>query len=364
MTKVLLDGQAFSLQRRGGVARVMGNIYGQYLKKPETRAGVQIRFGIFAVRYSDIHEMTNKRVFIIQSGRGFAKLLLITNWFYLWVTNYDILHSTHYFRPYLFRKRGSKHVVTLHDMIPEDHPEYFPSGNPHFHKKLFLENADKIVCVSYYTKSRLAFHYPHLENRAVVVYPGVKKSNTKFSGIQQSYFLYVGDRGKYKDFHTLARAFSITNASNLGVSIFCVGGGEFSDKEMELFKSLRISSNIFRHDLSEEELACAYAQSLATVVTSSVEGFGLPVIEAMVHGSIVIASDIPVFKEIAGAAFVPFPQGDSKTLGTLMNDFCNNPDSYSKFRSKGREIAKLYTWEKMFEQLIEIYKELKPTDID
>jgi alpha-1,2-rhamnosyltransferase len=69
---------------------------------------------------------------------------------------------------------------------------------------------------------------------------------------------------------------------------------------------LRDKALFLFHDLSDAELAHAYRHAKALVFPSHVEGFGLPIIEAMQHGLPVIVSDIPVHREVAGerACFV------------------------------------------------------------
>jgi alpha-1,2-rhamnosyltransferase len=72
------------------------------------------------------------------------------------------------------------------------------------------------------------------------------------------------------------------------------------------------------HDLDDAELVHAYAQAHALIAASYVEGFGLPLVEALGCGLPVVAADIPVFREIGGTAVDFFPLGDAVALAALL----------------------------------------------
>jgi glycosyltransferase involved in cell wall biosynthesis len=80
-------------------------------------------------------------------------------------------------------------------------------------------------------------------------------------------------------------------------------GAEWTPQMQKLIQSLGIGKSIIRlQGLERSELAELYRQATITLVTSESEGFGLPVIEALACGSPVVASDIPVLREVGGNA--------------------------------------------------------------
>jgi len=359
MVQVLLDGQAFSLQKRGGVSKVFANILSEYLKKPVAMRLVKLRLGVVVSRYADTQDLTSHPVLQLKTKRNYVKFSLIVNWMCLWILPYQILHSTHYFGHYLKRRPGTKHVVTLHDMIPEDFPEFFEGRYPHFQKGKFLEDADVIICVSEYTKSRLATHYPHLLGKAKVVYNGVNLPvKTSKPAQRKSQFLYVGDRGSYKNFPLAASAFSMILKKYPQTSLLCIGGKPFSHEELTLLLKLGINENISQISVSEQELQQKYRESIATVISSRVEGFGLPVIEAMANNCVVIATDIPVFNEIAADAYLKFQSGNVEELFERMLEVVEGLEDFEGLRISGFENAKIYSWSRMYQELERIYLEL------
>jgi glycosyltransferase involved in cell wall biosynthesis len=245
-------------------------------------------------------------------------------------------------------------------MIPEDFPEFFEGRYPHFQKGKFLEDADVIICVSEYTKSRLAIHYPHLIGKAKVIYNGVNLPvKSAKSAQRKSQFLYVGDRGSYKDFPIAASAFSMILKKYPQTSLLCIGGKPFNREELTLLHKLGINENISQISVSEQELQQKYSESIATVISSRVEGFGLPVIEAMANNCLVIATDIPVFNEIAAGAYLKFQSGDVEALFGRMLEVVEGLEDFEGLRISGLENAKMYSWSRMYQELEEIYLELE-----
>jgi glycosyltransferase involved in cell wall biosynthesis len=74
-----------------------------------------------------------------------------------------------------------------------------------------------------------------------------------------------------------------------------------------------------------------YRRASAVLVTSEAEGFGLPVIEALACGAVVVASDLPVLREVGGAAVVFCPVADidtwAKTVAGVLTDPTAAPPS-------------------------------------
>ena len=361
MSRVLYDGQIFSIHKRGGIARLFHSVFQEYLSSRgiDKSSGPTISLGLILSRYADSQNLKIWRPPFAISSRGMSKIALMVNWLCLWSFKYEILHSTYYFRGFLHRKPGTKHVVTLHDMIPEDFPEFFPEGSPHFQKETFLRDADRIICVSNFTKSRLLHHFPDLANKAVVISSGVNFPNNLDLSIERNNtILYVGKRGSYKDFKTLVRALPMILEKNPETQILAVGDQPFTNSEHSLILELGLKDKILQQELTDTELQSAYQTCLLTVVTSHVEGFGLPVIEAMANGSLVVAADIPVFREISNDSFVPFAPGDPNDLALKIHGLLKNRKTWNEMREIGRRTSSHYAWPNVLEALMNLYEEL------
>jgi alpha-1,2-rhamnosyltransferase len=78
-------------------------------------------------------------------------------------------------------------------------------------------------------------------------------------------------------------------------------------------------------DVSDRELQSLYQNVAGLIFASSIEGFGLPLVEALQQGLPVIASDIPVFREIGGQYPTYFRDGDVEDLMKVLKAFPTTP---------------------------------------
>jgi alpha-1,2-rhamnosyltransferase len=99
--------------------------------------------------------------------------------------------------------------------------------------------------------------------------------------------------------------------------------------------SEHFNKNLFVfNDLNDTDLRYLLKRSRAVIIASIVEGFGLPVVEAMHLHKTLLASDIPVFREIGGDYPIYFPLDDNKMLSDLISRVANG-SSKSESISKG-----------------------------
>ena len=105
------------------------------------------------------------------------------------------------------------------------------------------------------------------------------------------YFFYVGARTGYKNFHGLLSAFAVatTIASEI---ILSVVGTRFNSTEGQEIAELGLSEKVENYGpVSDHELAALYQRSIALVYPSLCGGFGIPPLEAMQCGTVVVASN-------------------------------------------------------------------------
>ena len=86
------------------------------------------------------------------------------------------------------------------------------------------------------------------------------------------------------------------------------------------------------------------------------EGFGLPGLEAMQHNTLVLASDIPVYKEIYKEAAVYFDPLDVDNLHVTILRALDEKESFKKQLENGLALAGTYSWEKMAKETLHVYE--------
>ncbi|HET7541840.1 MAG TPA: glycosyltransferase [Polyangiaceae bacterium] len=122
-------------------------------------------------------------------------------------------------------------------------------------------------------------------------------------------------------------------------------GGEWSAAQRALIDRHRLQRAVVQVPrLSQEEIAQLYQRAALVLMPSEAEGFGLPVIEALACGAIVVASDIPVFREVGGPAVVFCPLADIQDWVTevhaLLGNAKNAPERADRLSWAGQ-----YSWD-------------------
>ena len=118
------------------------------------------------------------------------------------------------------------------------------------------------------------------------------------SAARRPYLLHVGSCTPRKNVELLLRVFAESRERIPGLELVQIGG-PWTDAQRAYVEQHQLTLHIQqRRGISRAELASLYAGSTAVLVTSLAEGFGIPVIEALACGSPVIASDIPVLREV------------------------------------------------------------------
>jgi hypothetical protein len=137
-------------------------------------------------------------------------------------------------------------------------------------------------------------------------------------GISRPYVLTVGTLEPRKNLLTLMRAFDRLGSEADGHDLVVVGARGWLDRE--LLKQIRLPERARRVRwlgyVPESDLSALYTGADLFVLASSLEGFGLPVLEAMACGTPVVASDIPALREIGGNAARFVPANDEAALAS------------------------------------------------
>ncbi|PJZ44321.1 glycosyltransferase family 4 protein [Leptospira brenneri] len=209
-----------------------------------------------------------------------------------------------------FKKLPIPSYVNYHDLNFVSAPETMAKWNYLQHKLLSpitMKNADKIFCLSKNTKIEIIKFNPKYEDKCLVVYPGVSKQKTtkQKTNFPKDFFLTVGTLEPRKNINRLVDAFLEfkKNHPKDKHSLLIMGRKGWGEEGEFLYQKLKDSKiqNLgiqFIEKPDDSTLAEAFKQCKAFFFPSLHEGFGLPLLEAMLEDKRCVASDIPVFKEI------------------------------------------------------------------
>lgn len=215
--------------------------------------------------------------------------------------------------------------------------------------------ADRIIVDSHATKETLLTVLPHVQHKISIIYLGwngplknigplVRKSNQ---------VLYVGSLHPRKNISTLVKAITILRKQGRDVTLIIAGASRTTKIPDEI---RNVDGVEFTGELHLEDIGKLYATSSIFAFPSLSEGFGLPLLEAMGYGCPVVASDIPVFRELAGdaAKFVSPPQ-DEVQWANMIGCLLTNEQERIILSEKGNVRSIKFTWEKTLASTLEIY---------
>jgi len=109
--------------------------------------------------------------------------------------------------------------------------------------------------------------------------------------------------------------------------------------------------------VADEELPKLYSGAVACLYPSCYEGFGLPVLEAMQCGAVVIASRDPAIAEVAGDAAMLVDVGDRRAWVETLRSLLAQPAQFAPFREKALVRAAQFSWAKTAKLTREVYAE-------
>ncbi len=296
----------------------------------------------------------------------------------------DLLHSPANTAPLAYT---GKSVVTIHDLAVYKHPEWFPKKylSRQFSTKITvpksLKKADRVIAVSGSTKKDIIELFNIPENKIKVVYEGVsfkepvpegqgescgRKDRACFQdvkirhGLMDRYFLFMGTIEPRKNIKALVQSFSRLVRNNDMDDLQLVIAGARGWKYKEVFDEIekfRLGQQIrYLGYVPQKEKAALMRNSLAFVFPSLYEGFGLPVLEAMSLGCVVISSRVSSLPEVVGKAGLLVGLKGGNALAEAMKRVAEDPKLRGDLRKKAIGQAAKFSWEKCAEETLEVYK--------
>jgi glycosyltransferase involved in cell wall biosynthesis len=233
--------------------------------------------------------------------------------------------------------------------------------NPHFKKKSYLKNSDAVLSISESTTRDMRSKYGFTFS-VPTTYLGVssefKPGIPANSSLPHKYFLYVGNRGGYKNAVTALEAFAKVAQTNFEIFLVFCGGGPFSKVELKELSRLGIGGRVLLHKAHSAELPAIYSNAVALLYPTKYEGFGLPLVEAMASGTPILASLTPINYEIAESAASYFSPDISLELVELMQRALTGSSEFMVKVAGGLSRAKTFSWYRCAEITAKIYRDV------
>lgn len=381
--KILFDYQIFEEQKVGGISRYFFELFKNFITDPEIEIQLPVNFSenIYINSIKEFTHLSSGRIHPYQKFmpwiqfKGKWKLYsLFSNAVYaetnqdhsitkIRKNDYDIFHPSYYYTYYLDDIKNKPLVITIHDMITEIFPGYFPLDSVvSSNKKQLAKRADAIIVVSENTKSDLIYYFDLPPEKINVVYHGnsldsslILKSE-KYN-LPETYLLYVGSRQLYKNFLFLIESVVPILKKSPEIKIVCTGQ-PFSQGELEFFSINNIEKSLIHFFANDNLLAQLYSSAKAFVFPSLYEGFGMPVLEAFSCGCPCLLSNSSSLPEVGGNAAIYFDPKSAESIRQAVNIIVFDTDVQDEFRQKGFVRAKEFSWNKTSIKTKEVYQSL------
>ncbi len=283
----------------------------------------------------------------------------------------EILHDPCGIAPFV-SPGGYKKITTVHDAIPFIYPETQPLLTRLVFQTLIRASkytADAVITVSEDAAKDLQKHIGIAPNKLHVTANGVHtapmfskaqcQQTLQHLGISANYFLYVGALHPRKNLSRVLEAF--TALSQADTQLVIVGPPSWGANETlaEILETAKASNRvIFTNYVSDEMLHQLYQSALALVFPSLYEGFGLPALEAMSHGTPVITSNVSSLPEVVGDAALLVDPKDVGAIRAALLRLLEDPALRQSLSIKGKARAATFTWQETARKTLEVYKTL------
>ncbi|MAO46608.1 MAG: hypothetical protein CL823_05595 [Crocinitomicaceae bacterium] len=273
----------------------------------------------------------------------------------------DLFHGLSNELPIGIEKTGVKSVVTIHDLIFIRYPEFYKPIDRWIYKRKFkrsCEVSDHIIAVSEQTKRDIIEFFAIPPDKITVVYQScnpIFQTYHQQSTPKRDYLLYVGTIEKRKNLLTILKALALLPSKKLKV----VGKGkEYLEECQSFISDHHLTDRVsFHQDVCTEELVSIYAGAEAFIYPSIIEGFGIPIIEALFTKTPVITTRGGCFSESGGPSSIYIdPQNHEELRDAILS--LENADFVDQIISDGYKHAQNFTDEKFQINTLKIYNSL------
>jgi glycosyltransferase involved in cell wall biosynthesis len=278
--------------------------------------------------------------------------------------DFDIFHPT-YYHPYFLKNSKKKPVVlTFHDTISEEFGQQYPDLGQGLtqRKKQCLDRADAIIAISEATKCEMLRWFEIDEKKITVIHHGnpflaeILSNYIPQLQLPERYVLYIGERRFYKNFDRFIEAMATILLKDKDLQIVCAGSGGFNRDETALFEKHKVANRLHQIPIKNDStLIELYKKAQVFVYPSLMEGFGIPILEAMACGCPVVASNGTSFNEIAGDSALYFEPKNTESICRAIESVAFDESKQKEMSAKGIEYAADFGLPKMAQATLNLY---------
>jgi glycosyltransferase involved in cell wall biosynthesis len=265
-------------------------------------------------------------------------------------------------------------IVTVHDMFPFEHPEWYPRSEPWVFRRcmaLARRHASRLVVPSGYVAGRVESLLGVGPERIEVVAEGVSGTFVgsapdretdaicaRFGVAPGRFAICIGAISIRKNQLALVRAMAQLPDADFALVLVGPDGHGAETVTAELARSDGRNRVIRAGYLSEPDMAALVRAAAAVVHPALAEGFGLVPLEAMAAGTPVIAARSGSIPEVVGdaAVLVDEPRNPSAWAAAL-GEVLDSPDTMRSLAIAGKRQTEKFSWQRSARRMFEIYRD-------
>ncbi|CUR55889.1 conserved hypothetical protein [metagenome] len=251
-------------------------------------------------------------------------------------------------------------VITIHDMLYWSHPELMTTPlytRPvMWMEKRGAANAAHVITVSDVSADEIVKYLGFPRERLHVVPEAAEHPATTPTTTRQTdnMVLASGQRRPHKNWDGLIRALALVEEDVRPRLVITGARGE--DPLASVVAETGMGEWVdLRGWVDDAELADLRGRARAMAFPTLAEGFGLPILEAMAQGLPVIASDLPVLREVGGDAALWFDPMDHASMAEAIRTVATKPEVLPAMSAAGLAQARLFSWDRAARETLEVF---------
>jgi len=280
----------------------------------------------------------------------------------------DLVHFSMVQQPILYQ---GKVATTMHDLTT------VRFRNPSKNWLIFTLKQQVYKFVNYWAahKSSAIFtpsefvkddvaRYTRINSRKITVtYEGADELSAKAEPYQElegkEFIMYVGRPLPHKNLERLIDAFADLRQQNPSLRLVLAGKQDTLFRRLERQSQIKgVKNIIFTGYVSDGQLRWLYEHTAAYVFPSLSEGFGLPGLEAMMHGAPVVSSNATCLPEVYKDAVIYFNPLDVAEMSASIQKVLNDNELRKRLIKRGHALVNTYSWARMSEQTFAVYQKI------
>lgn len=175
------------------------------------------------------------------------------------------------------------------------------------------------------------------------------------------FWLFVGGTEKRKNLRAVIEAYAQGDFPQRLAVVGPTDPSPVHDSKSELLALLTPAQRRrvkFLGRVSDADLNRLYAKALALVFPTRYEGFGLPALEAMKHGTPVVTSDVSSLPEVVGEAALTVDPTDPNALADAMSRLAADAKLWARLVRLGTKNLKRFSWERTARETLAVYEKM------